>query len=110
MADALRWANLILAVVVIAVFPMTAFLQGRRGSAFLAIAGSELIWFAVVFGSMAHLGEPMNIRLLLVTASGLLYLAFFVAVALERARSTPRGPAPAPELRRRRRRLEDESS
>lgn len=90
MADTLRYANMILGVMVIALFPMTAYMQGRRWSAWFAIAGSELIYLAVVLGSLANLGEPLNVRLPLVTASGLLYVAFIASVALPRMRARRR--------------------
>lgn len=57
--DVWRYIGLAMAVSVVAIFPLVAFIQGRMPSAWIAVIGTEILFIHVIFAVLDHLGEPM---------------------------------------------------
>lgn len=83
--DSLRVVTLLVALLAMATFPSAIWLQGRPRSAWLAVAGCELLLLAAALGVLDHLGEPIVWhRTPLVFVASTFILAFSATVIYQR--------------------------
>lgn len=83
--DAIRLVTVATAVLAIAVFPATVYIQGRKRSAYLAVAGCECLLFSCAHSILDFVGRPIVwYRTPLTLLGSTLILIFSASVILQR--------------------------